>query len=191
MFKTIGRFFRRLFGKRMSVFTSSQDSQAMPEPTAGCAVVERTGERVAYACGHEDSERFAFDFYGEVMHVNDPFWQAKPYCGDCFLKLSTDHTIRCALCGFIIRRGEAVALYAGGGKFRKDIATKYDGQWIGCMRWNCCPSGGFFAGHWTSEGFKPLFKHGSMAAEVMATGKPMIATTDGGVKVIDDEEKKD
>ncbi|MEK7181089.1 MAG: hypothetical protein AAB738_02005 [Patescibacteria group bacterium] len=87
-------------------------------------------------------------------------------------------TARCARCGLVILPGMAVALYGQESEgLRLDIATNIDGAIIGCMRWDCCPSGGFLAGHWSEQGFQPLFQ-GQTGAEVSA-GTNTIVEVDG------------
>jgi hypothetical protein len=53
--------------------------------------------------------------------------------------------------------GDGVALYGKGSTGIHESATILDDgvSAVGCLRWDCCPSGGFFAGSWTEEGFKP------------------------------------
>ncbi len=201
MFRWIVSLWKALFGSKVpkenlsgggmeAVASVGGSEEPMPEPTDSCEVIDRSGPMTPYKCGHEDAYSYGLSLYGERIGLNEKFFAERPFCGDCGLAKWTGHMIRCALCGFGIMPGDPVALYAGGAKFRKEIATKVDGQWVGCLRWNCCPSGGFFAGHWTTNGYRPAFEHGSIVAEVMATGKPIFATSDGKVTVIDDDEKK-
>jgi hypothetical protein len=185
MFGAIARLFK-VMGTRPEPKTEE------PKPKDACAATDRAGGKVTYACGHEDHETFALDLYGEKIALTEKFFKDRPFCGDCFIAEIVAASCRCAKCGLIIQPGEPVALYGGPRRaFRKEWATKHDGQFIGCLRGDCCPSGGFFAGYWTPEGFQSAFAHGgSLAAEVMATGKTIIVS-DGQVTVLDDHGKKE
>ncbi len=148
--------------------------QSLPKATDRVEVIDRSEGRQVYACGHEDADRFDLELYGERQRFNDAYFKDKPYCGDCLLKFVMEGSIRCAACGLIIRDDDPVALYSSGDGLGRYPSTLVDGQYVGCMRWDCCPSGGFFSGHWTSQGFKPLFASGnSVVGEVFATGEPV------------------
>lgn len=106
-----------------------------------------------YECGHSDSRRFrvkAFD--REEVRVSQ-----HEHCPTCFIAYVKKHTIFCGLCGLSIMPLDQVALYSYENEDKNQIpenATYHNKSVIGCLRPNCCPSGGFFAGHWTTKGFK-------------------------------------
>ncbi len=105
-------------------------------------------------CGHVGPRTFHLNIYG-IRSVE--FNAKKVECPTCITARIKKEVIQCAVCGLPIGPGEGVALYSMVGPgIRKDIATYVDGAVIGCLRWNCCPSGGFFSGHWTENGFAPI-----------------------------------
>jgi hypothetical protein len=136
-------------------------------------------------CGHIGPEKFKFNFYGQIESAN--VYKQYIYkeggrrvvdgpCPKCEFERVKKTTIRCALCGAPIFKDAGVALYSKNSKrVRKDIATFVGDNVIGCLAVDCCPSGGFFAGYWKGDSFKPAFKNGStMAAEVMIIGESII-----------------
>jgi hypothetical protein len=51
------------------------------------------------------------------------------------------------------------------------------GSYLGCMRMNCCPSGGFFSGHWLGHnrgGFRSMYDGDSAVVESFRTGKVIV-----------------
>ncbi len=93
-----------------------------------------------------------------------------------FLEEMKQSAIRCCLCGYGILPGDEVALYHKKSKgIKKDIATFIEDGAVGCLLWDCCLSGAFFAGHWTSQGFRPAFSEGRTAGEeAVSRESPMI-----------------
>jgi len=118
-------------------------------------------------------------------------------CPDCLTAELRQVTIRCALCGFAIFPGEPVALYGGPkSSFRGTAGTaEHDGQYVGCLRCDCCPSGGFFAGHWDGQRVVPAFAGGgSAAAEAMRTGQTVVCgdvSDPEGTRQIDPDQDQD
>jgi hypothetical protein len=101
-----------------------------------------------------------------------PKWLAR------FFRIKTVQSIPCARCGEEIHPGDAVASYrmekaaAQEGAFRTP-----KGSYLGCMRMSCCPSGGFFSGHWLGHnrgGFSPMYDGGSAVSEAFRTGKVIV-----------------
>ncbi len=149
------------------------------------AVVLCRGEQVPYKCGHTYEEEFFFCLYGVMFKVASKEAEDRAHCGDCFVKIVAETTVRCARCGHVIDVGEGVAAYAYPSESFKpeDEQPWYkfiqhdDGQKsvIGCIRQACCPSGAFFAGTWTEHGFEPAFPGGfSIAATAFETGGVVI-----------------
>ncbi len=153
--------------------------------------------KVRYACGHDYAVLFGHDFYGERLDVSDQYAAKREKCGDCMLAEIRPLLIRCCHCGRAIMPGEPVAAYGDNGMFRKEWCTGLPDSdaVLGCMRWNCCPSGGFFAGHWSVRGFVPAFPgKANLMAEVLAVGKPVVVSVGDGrakVTVLDDKKGKD
>ncbi|MBI2055542.1 MAG: hypothetical protein HYT42_01475 [Candidatus Sungbacteria bacterium] len=141
----------------------------LPEATDTFAIVERGPLTRSYECGHHGSQWFIIDTYGERTRRI----QRTDLCPECTLTLLKKHIIRCALCALSIVPGDGVALYSAESEgLRLDIATLVnEGNVIGCLRLGCCPSGGFFAGNWSEDGFIPRFG-GRSAAGQESAGKP-------------------
>lgn len=119
-----------------------------------------------YRCGHRDARRFMLDVYGQRVSMKSK----KELCSTCWCAKIRQHVIRCAACGLPIFPGEGVALYAFDPElFSREKVTFVGESVIGCTRWDCCPSGGFFAGNWTESGFRPRFDGNNTAAEQCAT----------------------
>lgn len=102
-----------------------------------------------YQCGHRGPRWFKISTWGEeTKKIKNP-----QRCPDCMLEYFKKVLIRCAVCGRHIAPGDPVALYSTISKdLRIEIATMVDKETVvGCLRRGCCPSGGFFAGHWDGE----------------------------------------
>jgi hypothetical protein len=119
-----------------------------------------------HGCGHEALSPFNMNLYGRVVEVTSGV-----FCVECAKKEIQKWT-RCGLCGLEIMTGEGVATYIAGDdpSFRKD-AKRIGNIIIGCLRDTCCPTGAAQTGHWTDEGYKPLFQSGNSVA-----GEALIGT---------------
>lgn len=106
-----------------------------------------------YDCGHRGARRFSLHVFGENV---DPLRQ-KELCPECFVAWVKQYTIHCALCGLPIYPGAPVALYNDSQKMLSCATEHSEGVVVGCLRFDCCPSAGFFAGHWSEEGFVSTF----------------------------------
>jgi hypothetical protein len=147
----------------------------LPRPT-DIIVVSNCAEKIRnYKCGHRGPVWFALNTYGaESKKIG-----SSKTCPDCTIGILRQMVIRCALCGLPIFPGEGVALYSRASSQYKSIATKVGKNFIGCLRWECCPSGGFYAGHWTGEnGFRPAYGGDTAVGHAYATGKPVIVNVD-------------
>lgn len=128
-----------------------------------------------YKCGHEGLAKFMINAGGDLTKVIDD----AEHCPACFSKILKSGSIRCGICGLPIFPGQAVALYAdaGEGINRRYATVVNDDCVIGCMRRDCCPTGGYFAGYWTGEAFQPAFPEGTAIDHAMATGSTVIGNT--------------
>jgi hypothetical protein len=125
-----------------------------------------------FVCGHRGPRFYDMDLYGQVLHNNGT---SPEKCGQCCVKWFQTGTCRCARCGLIIFPGDPVALYGPSADFKPERVTEVPSGVIGCLRWDCCPSGGFFAGHWTGKDFCPAFSNGRSAVEeCFATGQIVV-----------------
>lgn len=178
----------------LMMVASSQESKSMPPPSDTCTVENKTGQEIEYNCGHRCAKQFTISLFGESLEPSDAGHAQSELCAECLLAKLRPSIIRCALCGFGIMPGDRVAAYADNGKFKKEWKTTIgDGEKkgvIGCMRWECCPSGGFFAGHWMGDHFVSAFAAGCMVAEVFQAGKSMHVDGDGEITYIEDTSKK-
>lgn len=101
-----------------------------------------------YNCGHTGPRNFVLRIWGREVKVNPNVSDER--CPDCSLEELRSQTFRCCLCGLAVIPGEPVAVYDTGSVQPKDFEFMVvEGYALGCMNWNCCPSGGFFAGNWT------------------------------------------
>lgn len=149
------------------------DPSRLPMSRDDCSVFAASEDQNEYQCGHTGPKTFRLNMWG----LESKEFAQKERCPSCFLERFKQYSIRCVLCGLPIFPGEAVALYhESGGKLRREIGTKVKDSYLGCLRWDCCPSGGFFAGHWTEEGFRPGFPDGLTSAELaFKTGKIVVS----------------
>lgn len=149
-------------------------SEERPPCTETCEVFDREGAVVRHACGHDSHLTFKFRFWGETV-ASFACKVPKRLCADCLMAELLKRSVRCGQCGYAILPGDGIALYSDKQRFDERWKTVIDGQVIGCLRMDCCPSGGFYAGHWTFDGFKPEFPGGrTAAAQVFATGEALI-----------------
>ncbi len=158
----------------------NQAKQKAPRHNGPCEIRPIGSKTAHYACGHDGPRQAVGIFWGEERVLKEDRDPAKNNCPECLLREVLRISIRCCLCGGIIMPGEGVALYDKKcnpklGHPAWATATP-DTQLIGCLSTDCCPSGGFFAGHWTTKGFRPAFGGLCIAAEAMRTGKPIIVT---------------
>jgi hypothetical protein len=155
----------------------SNEDDALPEPTDEFGIRALSDKTAKYECGHDGPTEYVGVFFGLEMQPSEEALKAREKCPNCIVELMREDAIHCALCGLPIFRGEPVALYGGPkSAFRKEKGwvVKHHGQAVGCVRWGCCPSGGFFAGHWDGKAVHSAFQHGSAAAEALATGKMVV-----------------
>jgi len=156
---------------------SADKDKPLPDPTDEFGIRPLSDRTVKYGCGHEGHTEYVGHFYGLELEPTKEALKSREKCPQCVADAMRDVTIHCALCGLPIFPGEPVALYAGPKKaFRKEPGwvTKHDGQAVGCLRWDCCPSGGFFAGHWDGERVRSAFAGGSAAGEALRTGQVIV-----------------
>jgi hypothetical protein len=136
-------------------------------------------------CGHDSSPKLRLNIWGNASEaeLEDKFITKEggravaenDVCPKCFFEEVKKSAIRCCLCGYAILPGDGVALYRKDSEgVHKDIATFVGDSAIGCLLWDCCPSGGFFAGHWTSDGFKSLFPDNRTAVEEAFCSKKIV-----------------
>lgn len=140
-------------GERVIV-SVGPERQSLPVPHDTVSVTHSSTETVLHECGHHGPASYDIDAYGTVFTgIDDHRW-----CPDCLVFMFREKATRCALCGHVICPGDGVALYSDDSALAyKHVSTKVGDAFVGCMRWDCCPSGGFFAGHWTEEGFRSAF----------------------------------
>lgn len=133
------------------------DPSKLPQSHDSILICGTGGWRLRrYCCGHRGPGWFVLDMYGEKT----PKIERRNMCPECAILFLKEHVIRCALCGLSISPGEAVALYSRDTKgIHTNIATHVgEQQVIGCLRWDCCPCGAFYAGNWSKNGFIPAFQ---------------------------------
>lgn len=129
--------------------------QPLPEPNDAIQAIAPPDMTRKYTCGHSGPERYRLNVYGSLTKNI----HGERYCPDCMIQYVRKRTVRCALCGLPIYPDDAVALYheSSEGLPYRDRGHRIESCYLGCLRWDCCPSYGFFAGHWTENGYQPAF----------------------------------
>jgi len=150
------------------------DRSKLPESTDKIEVISSSKILITFKCGHEGPERFKLNVYGE----NSKEISKDDTCPSCWIEKIKKYVARCSLCGLPVYPGEGVALYDSHSEgLRVDIARKVDeNHVIGCIRWDCCLSGGFFAGYWTEQGFKSVLGDSPKTAAEQAFDSGKIIT---------------
>lgn len=141
-------------------------------------VIQKSERLVRWKCGHDFAEKFAYSIYGETLNPREQVFKKRERCGDCMLNVLSPVVIRCGLCGHHILPGEGIALYVDTKDFvHREWITFHDKQVVGCLRWDCCPSGAYFAGHWGGDHVDLAFAGGlGAAATVMCTGQAVVVS---------------
>jgi len=148
------------------------EHEELPEPTDELRVEPLSDELVTYKCGHRGADRYLLNAFGEELMPGEESLAAREKCPECLTADARANIIRCALCGHHIMPGEPVALYVDDGGFNPKWMTKLGRDVVGCLRWDCCPSGGFFSGHWDGEKVLPAFgEYGSAVEQAFKTGQ--------------------
>jgi hypothetical protein len=120
-----------------------------------CSHQSKSLFRRRYRCGHVARRAFTVTIFGRRRRGTI---HQKELCPECLIEDLKKQAIRCVRCGSTIMPGDPVSLYHHSSPgLHVEVATKVDDQTIGCLGWDCCPSGAFFAGHWTEDGFKGAF----------------------------------
>ena len=161
----------------MSIVGSSGDGKEERKMATSDEIklVDCSKETRQFSCGHEGPISFNYDIYGDHIETDKESLSQSEKCGDCIVAEMKKDIIQCCFCGQPIFPGSQVALYGGGKGIRKKWTTKHKGSAIGCMAWECCPSGGFFGGIWTGETVNSPFNVGLTAAEaVFVSGETVI-----------------
>jgi hypothetical protein len=135
-------------------------------------------------CGHYGSKKFRFNIWGNsrIAELKNKFVTKKNgkrvadgLCPKCFFEKMKESAIRCCLCGYGILPYDEVALYHKKSVgIKKGVATFIGNRAVGCLLYDCCLSGAFFAGHWSFEGFKPTFSDGRTALEEAVSSKSIV-----------------
>ena len=109
--------------------------------------------RAKFSCGHVDKLKGKRKDGDETITWSlSPGKSSESVCPKC----AFENAIKCCFCSKKIYPGSPVAVYAISSRgINWEVAVKLDEhQVIGCLRSDCCPSGGFFAGYWTVNGFQ-------------------------------------
>lgn len=163
-------------------FRSKKKQQEAPSAPASSVsndrieILEEKGNLVKHKCGHTAPPKIRACCYGSVIVSEE---EVADNCGPCRIEILKRVAVRCGNCGFAILPGNPVAKYADGPYLKRPWSRVVlpDGGVIGCLRGNCCPSGGFYVGTWNGENVVLAFPEGrTQAEEVMATGDTIMTT---------------
>jgi len=157
--------------------TPETRASKLPESNDKIVVTQQSNKEHMFECGHVGPKAFTINVYGlEGGEIT-----AKEMCPECIMSVMRARWIRCALCGLPIMSGTGVAIYGSGEGIREDIATKTpSGDFMGCMRWDCCPSGGFYGGTWDGKQFQSAFDGRSAVQQAYKNPGKMIIVSDTG-----------
>lgn len=146
------------------------DPSKLPPSNDEIAITAVDATIKRYDCGHDGPSQYSLNVYGDGAMISG---EKTPLCPECIIADVKKMVIRCCSCGLPIFPGNTVALYSFHRSFKhRKIAKTIDGALIGCMRWDCCPSGGFMAGHWTKDGYKSLFNEDGTSDYVQSCPMP-------------------
>ncbi len=170
--------------------------QVVKRPPPMSVTLEPKGENQPFlvaGCGHKVHflEELTVDGRA-VRESNETFkaWQgrlprwlqrfiAPKQCMLCQYPGIFESIIACAYCGEAILFGDPVSCYLPAGMsegFDLERATQTPMGFVGCMGWDCCPTAGFFAGHWVGEGIRSPFNGGSAAAHALSSGDMVVVS---------------
>jgi len=143
-----------------------RDGDELSPATDDFCAVEQEGDPVDYKCGHSYAAKFAMNIYGQIMRPSAGYWEKRERCGDCEVNMFRELTRRCGCCGHVIMPDRKVSTYGITPSFRQkdgvEIINHQDGSRsvMGCLRMNCCPTGGLYYGTWTGSKVEPAFPSG-------------------------------
>lgn len=141
----------------------------LPEPNDDIQIIGQSNDATLNECGHEGPKWYQLDVYGlPSIKIDD-----RKICPACLIDYIRTYFTRCSLCGLLIQPGDGVALYSelSNSLKYKAVAARVGNSFVGCLRWDCCPSGGFFAGYWTGQGFQSAFSAPGEDADPETTEK--------------------
>lgn len=147
---------------------------------------------VVARCGHTHWRKESLILNGRVVRPSNqnfsvlvgrlPSWLrcffAPKQCMLCRFKDQFEAAITCAYCDDVIFRGDPVSTYFPASELPEGFmehATRTPMGFVGCMGWDCCPTGGFFAGHWVGNGVRSPFSTGTAATEALHSGDMVIS----------------
>jgi hypothetical protein len=120
----------------------------------------RTGRvpetKVRFKCGHSGRTFSAVCVFGDTIYLLPAQIHEQGQCADCVIAEILKGSIRCALCGKLIRDESIVALYQDNGGFREDaMRVTAEGKKcvIGCTQ--CIPNAAFLSGTWVNGRYSP------------------------------------
>jgi len=140
-------------------------------------------------CGHDRYEHDRFQINDQFLDTSPKprftawqWWRSQrlgwrpKLCQNCEGERSFQEIIVCAMCGEPIFVNNPVSTYGIRGgtdenlpwlKYATRLADSPD-IFVACLGMNCCPSAGFFAGHWNGSGVVSLYRTGTAAGDMLS-----------------------
>ena len=164
---------KNVLSRLSSLVKRKSTSVVLPPPNLpqGVKIVPLSETVLEYGCGHQGIGLFKVNLYGgDEIAPNENVLCKRLKCPNCMVIELLAKTIRCARCGLAIMPGEGVAKYSRA-KYDPEYATVDGDCVIGCLRWECCPSGGYIVGNWNGEKIVPLYGGKTVTAHVLSRGR--------------------
>jgi hypothetical protein len=164
----------------------SSPKPAQPiEPSSEIFAITEDARTHTYKCGHDGPRRYSLNVFGEEIELADAWFTRGSQCDRCCVAGLLIDTVHCCLCGLGIPVGAPVSLVSSSPDIKKDLATRIDGYYLACLRWDCCDSGALMVGHWQGKEIKYLFPSGgSIAGRAFETGNAVFGDADGNIREI-------
>jgi hypothetical protein len=127
-------------------------------------IVPEDEEQFAFRCGHTSFRTYHIKIWDELVKPNEFAISQTDYCPECATKIDllAFRIIRCPICAKPIFKGYEVVLVHDDGTCALEGIERHGEHIIACMRMDCCPCGGLYAGNWNGERFVSFTESGTV-----------------------------